>query len=208
LAASSEKLFMTRSPRRPVSLVAGSRRKVQPFAAVQRLRRYHAPAESKGKPAGEFRDLDHIALSSYFGRLGLRRRRRGETELPPHSFWSLSPGSPAPLGGAFVSLLRSTNEWDRHTRWRANSSHGVGGDRSPTAATFATHPWHVARDGGPDSAKPRAARSGLPSIEAILICYHFCYPIRRHEAKRSSTTARPIMGLRPPCRECPLPRHR
>src|SRR5262245_31899345 len=31
-------------------------------------------------------------------------RARGDTELPLHSFWSLSPGSPAPLGGAFVTV--------------------------------------------------------------------------------------------------------
>ena len=32
----------------------------------------------------KFRDLDTIALSSHFGRRGLRRKARGETELPPH----------------------------------------------------------------------------------------------------------------------------
>ena len=47
LAASSEKLFMTRSPKTSLSLVAASRRKVQPLAPIAQMDLTHSVNGSK-----------------------------------------------------------------------------------------------------------------------------------------------------------------
>jgi len=52
LAASSEKLFMTRSPKTSLSLVAASRRKVQPLAPIAQMDLTHSVNGSACAPGG------------------------------------------------------------------------------------------------------------------------------------------------------------